>query len=209
VGHPMFDRYGPPPEKGEPARPTVVLLPGSRTDEIRRHLPVMLEAARKIAAAQPALFRLVAINEQMAAYMRELLPKDGPPAEIQVGRIAEALTGATMAISKTGTITLECAYFGVPTVTMYKVSPVFYFVAKMFVTVKYASMPNLLADGPIFPEFIQSQATAENIAEESLKLLSGPARRAEVRTKLRAIVASLGGPGSTRRAAEIISRFVD
>jgi lipid-A-disaccharide synthase len=72
------------------------------------------------------------------------------------------------------------------------------------VTVKYLAMPNLLADEPLYPEFIQNQATSENLAQAALVLLADPARRAAIRAKLLTIINSLGGPGSSQRAAATI-----
>lgn len=204
VGHPMFDRYGPVSDEEKPtAPPTVVLLPGSRSDELKRHLPVMLAAAEKIAAKCPARFKLVAPSEKIAARLGNI-----PGVAVQVGGVAEALSTASLALSKTGTITLECAYFRVPTVALYKVSPLFYWLARPLVTVKYAAWPNLLADEPVFPEFIQDQATPENIAEAGLLLLTDQARRTAVREKLRQIIGSLGGPGANQRAAAILKEFI-
>jgi lipid-A-disaccharide synthase len=74
------------------------------------------------------------------------------------------------------------------------------------VKVKYLAMPNLLAEAAIFPEFIQSAATPENIANAALALLEDEKRRAEVRTHLARIVESLGAPGASRRAARAILR---
>lgn len=207
VGHPMFDRHGPVPERREEEPPVVVLLPGSRTGELKRHLPVILAAARIIADAQPVRFKLVAANEKMAEYCRSFQVAAAPKVEVQTGGLSEALSSATLAIASTGTITMECAYYGLPTVALYKTSTTFYLLARSLVTVKYLAMPNLLADEPLFPEFIQNQASSENIAQASLALLSDPARRSEIREKLGKIVESLGGPGSSRRAADIISHL--
>jgi lipid-A-disaccharide synthase len=210
VGHPMFDRHTTPPAASvdetrlAEENPIIVLLPGSRADELKRHLPVMLAAAREIAAARPVRFKLVALNEKMADEMRSFQVAGAPQVEIQTGQLAEALSGATLAITKTGTITLECAYFGVPTLAMYKVSPLFYFLARPFITVKYLAWPNLLADEPVVPEFIQGQASGENLAKAALELLADAPRRSAIRTKLGQIIQSLGGPGSTRRATAII-----
>jgi len=78
---------------------------------------------------------------------------------------------ADVAIASTGTVTMECARFGVPTVAIYKTSWFTYQIARRIVQVKYAAMPNLLAGGEISPEFIQTTATPENIAGTTLKLL--------------------------------------
>ncbi len=208
VGHPMFDRYPAPVHKPSEVQ-TVLLLPGSRRAELKRHLPVILGAARMIAAKQAARFKLVAPNENMAALVRTFPAGAGPEIEIQVGHLEEALSEATVAIASTGTVTLECAYFGVPTVALYKTSLQTYWIARQVVTVKYLSMPNILADEPIFPEFIQHQATAKNIADAALELLADPARRAEIQSKLTRVISTLGGPGAARRAASAILKLTN
>jgi lipid-A-disaccharide synthase len=103
---------------------------------------------------------------------------------------------------------MECAYFGVPTVTLYKLSWWEYQIGKQIVKVKFASMPNLLANEAVFPEFIQYAATPENISRAALELLREPARRKQVQARLAEIIGSLGGPGASRRAAEAILNIV-
>jgi lipid-A-disaccharide synthase len=208
VGHPMFDRY-PAPARKPTESATVLLLPGSRRAELKRHLPVILGAARLIAAKQAARFKLVAPSENMAALVRAAPVGAGPEIEIQIGHLEDALSEATVAIASTGTVTLECAYFGVPTVALYKTSLQTYWIARQVVTVKYLSMPNILADEPIFPEFIQHQATAKNIAGAALELLSDPARRTEIQSKLARVISTLGGPGAARRAAAAILKLTN
>jgi lipid-A-disaccharide synthase len=211
VGHPLFDRYAAASvgqERQAEELPVIVLLPGSRTDELKRHLPVMLAAAHEISLARPVWFKMVALNDKMADDMRSFEVAGTPKVEIQTGHLAEALSSATLAITKTGTITLECAFFGVPTLAMYKVSTLFYMLARPFITVKYLAWPNLMAGEPIFPEFIQHQATPENLAKAALDLLADAPRRSIIRAKLRSLIASLGGPGSSRRAAAAILQLM-
>jgi lipid-A-disaccharide synthase len=203
TGHPLFDRC-PAPVRKPGQVPTVLLLPGSRRAELKRHLPVILGAARLMAAQQPVRFKLVAASEEMAALARGFLSAAGPELEIQIGRLEEALSEATLAIASTGTVTLECAYFGVPTVALYKTSPWTYWIARQLVTVDYLSMPNILANEPLFPEFIQHEATAANLAGAALRLLASPERRAEIQSKLARLIPALGGPGAAQRAAAAI-----
>jgi len=124
--------------------------------------------------------------------------------QVQIGDMAVALRQADLAIASTGTVTVECAYFGVPTVALYKTSFLTWQVAKRIVTVKYAAMPNLLADQEVFPEFIQHAATADNIARAAIALLQDQPRRTSIKSQLAKIVASLGPPGASQRAAQAI-----
>ena len=124
--------------------------------------------------------------------------------EIQIGNLPQALAEAGLAIASTGTVTMECAFFGVPTVTLYKTSWFNWEIAKRLATVKWATMPNILANDEIYPEFIQSAATAENIAGAALKLLQDESRRAQIKKLLAEVVSTLGEPGAGARAATAI-----
>ncbi len=208
VGHPIVDRYGERPgtsgQGGAPkGPPLVLLLPGSRVSEVVRHLPVMLGALNLVWAKTPGLrARMVLPNESLVEQARRF----NLPAKLalQVGGLPNSLREADLAIASTGTVTTECAYFGVPTVALYKTSWSTYQIARRIVNVKYLAMPNLLAGEEIFPEFIQGAASAEAIAGATIELLKDDGRRARVKAKLADIVASLGPPGATQRAAKAI-----
>jgi lipid-A-disaccharide synthase len=147
------------------------------------------------------------IGESVMARAKEIgLP---PQVEVRSTGLGAALANADVAIAKSGTITLECAFFGVPTVAMYKTSWPTYVLAKSIVSVKWIAMPNILANEEVFPEFVQGDATAENIARASLEFLNDAARRNWVKTRLREIVSSLGETGASRRAAEAILNLVN
>jgi lipid-A-disaccharide synthase len=207
VGHPMVDRSpksGVQSPKSENAAPTVLLLPGSRKSELQRHLPVMLGSLKLIREKLPsAKAKMVLPDEalnQLAAKL-SALPSD---MEIQTGNLPQALAQADVAIASTGTVTMECAFFGVPTVTLYKTSWSTYQIAKRIVKVKWLTMPNILADEEIYPEFVQDAATAEHIADAALELLQNEPRRIQIKKRLAEVVSSLGGPGANMRAAAAI-----
>jgi lipid-A-disaccharide synthase len=201
VGNPIFDRFAGADTAGPPV--SLLLLPGSRVNELRQHVPMMVEALKRIRQSSPNVTaKMVLADNRMVKMARDLgAPEDLP---IQTGGLPAALAHADVAIASTGTVTVECAYFGVPTVTMYKTSWFNYRMAKSVVSVSSITMPNLLAGETIYPEFIQAGATAKNIATAALDLLNNQARRAEIKTKLARIVGTLGGPGATDRAAGAI-----
>ena len=208
VGHPMVDRYGVGRDGGKvashPVSPKLLLLPGSRPGELNRHLPVMLDALTRIRTAQPSVpATMVLPSERLLTLAKELgSPEDLP---IQIGDLSSALKTATVAIASTGTVTMECALFGVPTVTLYRTSWSTYQIGKRIVTVKSLTMPNLLADEEIFPEFIQEAATPENLSRAAVDLLTDEIRRTAIRRRLSEIVSTLGGPGATVRAAKAVA----
>ena len=113
-----------------------------------------------------------------------------------------------MAIASTGTVTLECACFGVPIVALYKTSLLTYWIARRIVTVKYLAMPNILADEALFPEFIQGQATPKTSLRRRWNCWTTRPPR-EIRARLRQVIATLGGPGAAARAAAAILKLTD
>jgi lipid-A-disaccharide synthase len=140
--------------------------------------------------------------------LTQLAKSLGADLEIQISRLPEALAQADVAIASTGTVTMESAFFGVPTVTLYKTSWLTYQIARRIITVKSLTMPNLLAGETVYPEFVQHDATPENLSRAALELLQDESRRAKIKAQLVKIIASLGEPGAAgRAAAAIISLF--
>jgi len=213
VGHPIFERHKAWRERiaaksATPKNPAnVLLLPGSRVGELKRHLPVMLEAARAIASALPVRFELVLPNDALLAYAKSFVTGN-PAIETHAGGLAEALLAADLALASTGTVTLECAFFKVPTVAMYKTSWSTYQIGKRIIKVKFLAMPNILADEAVFPEFVQNDANPENISHAALSLLRDLPMRQQIQTRLGGIIGSLEGEGGTRQAAEAVARLM-
>jgi lipid-A-disaccharide synthase len=208
VGHPMVDSASEsevqsPIPKVPAGAPAIVLLPGSRKCELRRHLPVLLGALTLLRSRHPAFQARMVLPDESLARLAEsfALP---PGVEIQIGNLAEALRRADLAMASTGTVTVECAHFGVPAVTLYKTSWSNYLIARAIVTVNTATMPNLLANEEVYPEFIQYAATPENLARAAMELLQDETRRRRIKARLAEVVASLRGPGASGRAADAV-----
>jgi lipid-A-disaccharide synthase len=190
-----------------PASPRILLLPGSRQEEVSRHLPPMLGAVDLLAASYPGLRTLLVLADDGLLDQARASGLSNR-VQVQAGGLAEALQAVDLAIASTGTVTLECAYWGVPTVAMYKTSWSNYQIAKRLVQVKYLAMPNLLAEEEVFPEFIQGAATAPNLARAAFQLLRDPDRRAHIKAKLTEVKAALGPPGASQRAAQAILQLL-
>jgi lipid-A-disaccharide synthase len=221
VGHPMVGRFnseGRVPRApisdnsgsrgARPSENRILLLPGSRESELQRHLPPMLGALELIQTQLPGVrAKMVLPNESLVQLAKSTgVTKE---MEIQIGNLPQALAQADLAIASTGTVTMECAFFGVPTVALYKTSWCTYQIAKRIVTVKSLTMPNLLANEEVFPEFVQGAATPGNIAGAALELLQNEPRRIQIKKRLAEVISSLGGPGANSRAAAVIlSLFV-
>lgn len=235
VGHPMLDRFaewrGQPEPRPRPVphEHLTLLLPGSRPGELARHLPPMLDAARRIAAEVDSGFLVVLPSEALLpvfaqhcrpfamdkanlpdtasttlAQARNLARQVLRGLDVQVGNLPEALCAATIAIASTGTVTMECAFFKVPTVALYKTSWLTYQIGKRIVTVNHLAMPNLLAGKVVFPEFVQDAATGKNLAAAALDLLRNPARRVEMQSQMGSIIGALGATGANVRAAKAV-----
>ncbi len=238
VGHPLLDRFAgwnkpEPRPRPVPYEHLTLLLPGSRPGELARHLPPMLDAARRIGAEVDSGFLVVLPSESLLpafarhcrafamdraslpdtavttlAQTRNLARQVFRGLDVQVGRLPEALCAATLALASTGTVTMECAFFRVPTIALYKTSWSTYQIGKRIVTVKYLAMPNLLAGEAVYPEFVQDAATGKNLAAAALDLLRNPALRTEMKAKLGPIIAALGSPGANVRAAKAVWRLL-
>jgi lipid-A-disaccharide synthase len=208
VGHPIIERHAAAQAlcgKRDGQGSDLLLLPGSRASELRRHLPPMLAAWQRIRAARPAMrAQMILPDETMAELARSVCGAGLDWVGMRIGGLSEALAGTTTAIASTGTVTLECALFGVPTVAMYRTSWPTYLIGKQIVKVKHLAMPNLLAGDFIYPEFIQAEATPENLAAAALNFLDHPEQRQIVKAKLGPVVASLGESGASNRAARAI-----
>ena len=235
VGHPMVDRFtqewaallGTTP-KAASAPGQILLLPGSRKSELKRHLPIMLPALKTILAAVPdARVKMVVPSENLAGLVfwalakwlrvrvrlthppqladaQAMAEKTFPNLKLQIGQLPEALATTDLALAKTGTVTMECAFFGVPTVTFYQGSWLNYQIARRLITITTFTMPNLLANETVYPELLQYDLTAESLARAALDLLQDETRRQKVKRQLAQVIASLGKPGAPERAAETI-----
>jgi lipid-A-disaccharide synthase len=184
----------------------VGILPGSRLSEIRRHLPVMIEAFKRLRINYPkargAIFRAQGVADaEYNGYAADgvALVRDD---DYAVRR------GLDLAICSSGTATLENALLGVPMVVVYKMSWLTYRVARAIVRVPYISMANILAGKRLVPELIQSDANPRSVAKAALELLEDPRRYAQLRRELLAIRQTLGTPGAADRAAGSILKGV-
>jgi lipid-A-disaccharide synthase len=181
--------------------PKVLLLPGSRKSELKKHLPPMLGALKLLQEKLPGVkVKMVLPNPALMQLAKSL----GADVDIQIGELPWALSESDVAIASTGTVTMECAFFGVPTVTLYKTSWLTYEIGKRIVTVKSLTMPNLMAGEEVYPEFIQKAATPENLAGAMLELLQNTGRRGQIKSQLAKIISSLGEPGAPKRAAAAV-----
>lgn len=207
VGHPMLDRVK-RIESIEPNPQCIALLPGSRRSEIETHLPILWEAARVMTTRQPGWkFVLLSPNEkaqEMARALTANLPAPNFSIEFNVGYAVSHLSRCALAIVASGTASLECAVVGIPQIVVYKVDPLTYAVGKKLVKVNHLSMVNVMAGEEVVPELLQENMRPDTIAAHALDLLGNRRRREAMKQRVAGIVATLGGPGASKRAAEAI-----
>ena len=212
VGHPLLDMVRPTMERDQalislrlnPARRTVGLFPGSRKSVIKKLLPVILQAAELLQARMPDLQFVLPLASS-------LRPEDVAPyleaVHLQVavisGRNHDLMTGCDAAISVSGTVIMELALVGVPTVLIYKVSPLTYQIGKRVINVAHIGICNIIAEKRVVRELIQHEAEPGAIAAETERLLNDRRYCAKMRQELAEVRVKLGNGGALQRLARL------
>lgn len=211
VGHPLLDRDPPAVDRDalvraeglNPARPILGLFPGSRAQEVKRHLALFSEAARRVLERRPEVQPVIGTPGGIdpAVYEGAAWPR--------VQSAGGLLQYATAALVKSGTTTLEAGIAATPMVVVYKMNPASYAVAKRLVKVPHIALANLIAEERVAPEFVQDAATPYALADALLPLLDERSPERVVMVEgLRRIQGKLGGPGASRRVAEIAGELI-
>ena len=219
VGHPLVDLAKPSTTREAflgglgltPSAPTVAILPGSRPNEVSRILPDLVAAARLIRRDVPAAQFVVAraphLDDRLFDAVR---PGDaGAPFALVEGDTDTVLASADVALTASGTATVQAALHDTPMVVVYRMAPLSYQLARRVVTLDTIGMVNLIAGDTIAPELVQDAFTPEAVAREAISMLTDRDRAARIRAGLANVRARLGGPGASRRAAQAILRIAD
>jgi len=214
IGHPLARLIGARISRGEFRRrhgipadsPLVVLLPGSRRDEVARHLPVLARAVERIRRRRKTEFLVAAppgaLNEWESSFWE---PISRLAIQVIEGETWDAIAHADLALAACGTVTVEAALLRTPMVTFYRVSPLTWRLGRLLVRVPYYSMVNLIAGEPIVPELVQHRCTSERLAEEALRLMESSEAREAMRRNLGAVRAKLlSDADPMERAAKLI-----
>jgi lipid-A-disaccharide synthase len=210
VGHPMMERLQARKIDVERDPNLIGLFPGSRSREVRKIFPIMIETARQLLRRKPTLrFQVAAASEELAGEMNSATAaleefQDRQPIQIKVDETAEIMQRAWAGIVASGSATLEAAYFRMPFVLVYKVAWPTYLAARAVVNVNYLGMPNLLADKEVVPEFIQQHAKPGAIAKAMRPLVENVHAREQMISAFAAIINKLGGGGASEHAAQAI-----
>ncbi|HVU90140.1 MAG TPA: lipid-A-disaccharide synthase [Pirellulales bacterium] len=236
VGHPYFDevrRQKLDPDflarqRSQPGR-LVTILPGSRTQEVEQNLRWFLRAAALVRKAVPeARFAIANFKPHQAELARHMVAGTDLPVEIHVGRTPELIHLAECCMAVSGSVSLELLYQSKPTVILYWISRVAYFVQGFFRHVKYITLVNLLSSrspfGPdltpydpyrengervLFPEYLTCEDRTIEIAAHVVQWLTNESLRSERVAELAELKARVGHGGASRRAAEYILHVLD
>ncbi len=182
-------------------KPIIALLAGSRKQEIKDNLPMMIEAAQLFGDYQMVLAGAPGIDTD---YYQQYLK--GADVKLLFNKTYALLQHADVALVTSGTATLETALFRVPQVVCYYISlgKIVSFLKKIVLSVKYISLVNLIAGKEVVQELVADRMTVENIRAELSKLLTDKVYRQKMLDGYQKVADNLGAPGAPRKAAEII-----
>lgn len=201
VGHPLMDHLTPPPEEHlsiQIQKPIVALLPGSRTQEIKRMLPIFLEVAQYFPHLQ---FVVAAAPSLSPAYYEQFL-KDTQVQWVH-NQTYPLLQQAHVAVVTSGTATLETALLNVPQLVCYRSSRISYWIAKQLVKLPYISLVNLIANQEIVRELIQGECQVSAI-QKAIEDLLEPKNRKDIQVAYDHIRQQLGNGTASQKTAQLI-----
>jgi lipid-A-disaccharide synthase len=217
VGHPLAGKVVPGVTEGQARQEfglegegsVIGLLPGSRANEIKRLLPVLLDAVERLAqrftGARFVLSQAPSVDD---AALTAPLTGRTTPIRVVKGRQYDVLQCCDAVITVSGTATLEVALSGVPMVIVYKVTPITYWLGRLLISIPFIGLPNILAGRGIVREFIQHEASAANIAAEIGRILEDREYAARMREDLRAVGESLGNACGSMRLAKLAAEMM-
>ena len=206
LGHPFLDIWNKNDSKNfinkyniNLDKPIITLFPGSRNQELQKHLDLLIDSAlnikKKIPDVQILLGLHPSINKPIIKESNIIIINDTP---------LKALELATFAVISSGTATLQAAIMNVPSIVIYKMNSWTWFLTKKLVGVKFASMANIIANDLIFPELLQQEVTVKNISEMGFKLIHNIDYKNNMIEKMKFINKQIGEPGASKKIAEFV-----
>ncbi len=228
VGHPYFDEVRARRldvdflrEHALQPGPLVALLPGSRDQEVAQNLSTLVNAASQIREKIPqARFIVASFRSEQTKTARDEIKRRQLPIEVHVGRTAEVIHLAECCLAVSGSVSLELLYHTVPTVIVYRISAIAFFVQNWLRRVKYITLVNLLhADDvfreagedtsqaqseALFPEYLTRRDPSQDMARHVITWLSEPARREQCVHELELLKQQVAHGGASSTAASLI-----
>lgn len=209
AGHPMVDRAYRRREEWKREPGLIGFFPGSRSHEVARLFPTMLQSARIIRERVPdARFAVSAANQTLAGEIREIMDRTKMPEArqwIEVSSAHNLMQRAEVGVVASGTATLESACFGLPYVLVYKVNPITYAVGKAVVRIKHLGIVNILAGEEVVEELVQDKFDRNSVAASVTELVLNKGKRDALSARLAMVVKKLGDGDAYRRAAKAVA----
>ncbi len=214
IGHPFAHTVMPSLSKEEfletikaaPGVPVLTIMPGSRRNEIRRHIPVLSEVASRIRRTRPDITIVMPVADSVHESEFASLLHENPGIVPIRGGAYNALAYCDAAIIASGSATLEAALLKAPTIIIYRISWLSYLIARVIVSVDHIGLPNIIAGEEVFPEFIQ-RLNAESVANTALSMIDKG--RHDIAGKLGPIIDMLKVPDSYGLAAGCVISFLE
>jgi lipid-A-disaccharide synthase len=214
VGHPVFDEIqGMRIDKGalkdalglQRERPLLALLPGSRPHELERLLPLTLDVVRRSKQElEPFQFCIpLAANTDPAVHSKVIDDLRQEEVVINIGESLKVLAASDMAVIASGTATLQAVLLGIPFVVMYKLFPLTYWLGKMILKVKHISLVNILSEREVVREFLQADASPDNIIHELRRITADSAYREKMIETFGIVRKMFSGKNASERVADI------
>jgi lipid-A-disaccharide synthase len=226
VGHPFFDELAEREvdecflarlqANAHPGQ-LVAILPGSRTQELTRNLPIMVRAAAKLARQRHAArFAVACLHERHRALAEQIIrantggagSQSAPRIDVFAARTAELIRVADVAWAVSGSVSLELMMEALPTVILYKLNRFDLWIARPFIKAKYITLVNLLADEELMPEYLTERDVSDELASWARTWLDDPFARARATANLAALRHRVARPGASQRAATRIAAWL-
>lgn len=210
VGHPLFDEIERHPPSGRVVaelkdrfgRDLIGIFPGSRRQEVRAHLPVIVESCRRIRLAVPGVSFAVLCPPSLRPLVAERLAGAGQEAAVlDDAKPTELARASKLCITKSGTITLEIASQHTPMVILYRASPFVMFLARGLTATPYLGLINTLAGRMICPEKPMARSDPEWVTQQVVRLLRDSAAHQKCRHEIQEALDGFAVPGASARAA--------
>ncbi|HKL26598.1 MAG TPA: lipid-A-disaccharide synthase [Desulfuromonadales bacterium] len=219
VGHPLLDEFSGTPNRGEILErlqisedtSVIGLFPGSRRSELKFMLQTLADAGKLIRDQRPGTRFLVPVAAGLStADIAHCFSKDMDVHLLQPDEmtIYETARACDAVITVSGTVTLQIALAGTPMVIFYKLAPVSFAIGRKLIRVDHIGLANIVAGKRVVPEFIQGEATPQNLAAAALAIIDDQQRARQMRQELAALRQKLGKPGCSDRVADMLLDMV-
>jgi lipid-A-disaccharide synthase len=190
-----------------PGNKQIALLPGSRKQEIERMLPPMLDAAARLNREYGCRSKVAAVTG-VFDYESVCTAYADSGVEVVYDDSRRIVFESDLALTASGTATLETGIIGRPMVVVYKTGALTYQIARRLVKLDQIGLVNLVLGKTVVPELIQSDVTGRKMATELSRFWSDPDYRSQTETELKRVPSLLGGTGASERAAEILAGYL-